>query len=176
MRSRLLVGILLPVLALIAINTLSLHRQAREAADTAYDRTLLASAKVIGETLELSGSGAEMRVVARVPHSAMEAFEADIRSRMFYKVIGFAGELVSGYSDLPRWTRTVPAQGAYAALVDFYDDHYHGEPVRIAVLLQLVAGSGGQGMATIQVAETFELRDALARRALLETPRPCCWR
>ena len=169
MRSRLLVGILLPVLALIALNAVSLYRQARQSADVAYDRTLLASAKVIGETLEVSGSGADLRVVAKVPHSAMEAFEADIRSRMFYKVIGFGGELVSGFGDLPRWNRTLPAQGAYAALVDFYDDHYQGEPVRMAVLLQPVAGTGGQGMATIQVAETFELRDALARRALVDT-------
>jgi two-component system sensor histidine kinase TctE len=169
MRSRLLVGILLPVLALIAINTASLYRQARQSADTAYDRTLLASAKVIGETLEVIGSGADLRVVAKVPHSAMEAFEADTRSRMYYKVVGFGGELVSGFGDLPRWSRTLPAQGTYAALVDFYDDQYDGKPVRMAVLLQPVAGTGGLGMATIQVAETFELRDALARRALFDT-------
>jgi two-component system sensor histidine kinase TctE len=41
--------------------------------------------------------------------------------------------------------------------------------VRVAVLLQPVAGTDGQGMATIQVAETLELRHTLARQLLLET-------
>ncbi|HRP30009.1 MAG TPA: sensor histidine kinase N-terminal domain-containing protein, partial [Burkholderiaceae bacterium] len=53
LRSTLLIGILLPVLVLVAINTVSLYRQALRAADTAYDRTLLASAKSIGEQLEV---------------------------------------------------------------------------------------------------------------------------
>ena len=51
----------------------------------------------------------------------------------------------------------------------FYDDHYQGEPVRVAVLLQPVAGVYGLGMATIQVAETLELRQTLARQILLDT-------
>jgi two-component system sensor histidine kinase TctE len=169
MRSRLLAGILLPVVVLIGINAASLYRQARRSADTAYDRTLLASAKSIGETLELVGSADQAQVVARVPYAALEAFENDSRSRMFYKVLGFRGEPVSGFEDLPRWTGRLPVQGPYAALVDFYDDTYRGEPVRMAVLLQPVAARGESGMATIQVAETLELRDALARRALIDT-------
>jgi len=169
MRSRLLAGILLPVVVLIGINAASLYRQARRSADTAYDRTLLASAKSIGETLELVRGADQMQVVARVPYAALEAFENDNRSRMFYKVLGFRGEPVSGFDDLPRWTGRLPAQGPYAALVDFYDDTFRGEPVRMAVLLQPVAASGESGMATIQVAETLELRDALARRALIDT-------
>ena len=56
MRSQLLLGILLPVLALVAINTISLYRQALRSADIAYDRTLLASAKSIGELLHISGA------------------------------------------------------------------------------------------------------------------------
>jgi two-component system sensor histidine kinase TctE len=169
MRRRLLIGILLPVLALIALNAVSLYRQARASADTAYDRTLLASAKAIGETLEVIGSADDLRVRANVPYSALEAFEADNRSRMYFKVSGFAGQMVSGFEDLPAWHGQLPVKGVYAALVDFYDDHYRGEPVRVAVLLQPVAGVAGQGMATIQVAETLELRQTLARQALVDT-------
>ena len=58
--------------------------------------------------------------------------------------------------------------GVYAALVHFYDETYQSEPVRMAVLLQPVAGVGGQGMATIQVAETLELRRTLARSLLVQ--------
>ncbi|NRF68558.1 sensor histidine kinase N-terminal domain-containing protein [Aquincola sp. S2] len=169
MRSRLLLGILLPVLALVAFNAVSLYRQALRAADTAYDRTLLASAKSIGELLSVTGERGAPQLRAAVPYSALEAFEADNRSRTYFKVSGFAGEMVSGFEDLPTWRGRLPDRGIYAALVDFYDDRFRGEPVRVAVLLQPVAGQAGQGMATIQVAETLELRRTLARQLLVDT-------
>ena len=118
LRARLLLGILLPVAAIVAVNAVSLYRQALRAADTAYDRTLLATAKSIGELLEVQGSGAEATLRSSVAYSALEAFEADNRSRMFYKVTGFAGETVSGFPDLPAWTGTLPAQGIYATFVN----------------------------------------------------------
>jgi two-component system sensor histidine kinase TctE len=169
LRNQLLVGILLPVLALVVVNTVGLYRQALRSADTAYDRTLLATAKSIGELLEVTGSGAEARLKSTVVYSALEAFEADNRSRMFYKVSGFAGETVTGFPDLPPWRGTLPAKGIYAALVDFYDDRYRDQPVRVAVLLQPVASPDAHGMAVIQVAETLELRETLARQILVDT-------
>lgn len=169
LRSTLLIGILLPVLMLVAINTVSLYRQALHAADTAYDRTLLASAKSIGEQLAVVGEGDAAQLMATVPYSALETFEADNRSQMFYKVSGFAGELVSGFDELPAWRGKLPVKGPYAALVDFYDDVFRGQPVRVAVLLQPVASVQGRGMATIQVAETLELRETLARQILVNT-------
>jgi len=169
LRSQLLLGILLPVLVFIVINTVSLYRQALAAADTAYDRTLLASAKSIGELLEVTGSGDAAHLKATVLYSALEAFEADNRSRLYYKVTGFAGEMVSGFEDLPVWYGTLPVKGPYAALVDFYDARYRDMPIRMAVLLQPVASPEGRGIATIQVAETLELRESLARQILLAT-------
>ena len=41
--------------------------------------------------------------------------------------------------------------------------------MRVAVLLQPVAGHNGRGLATIQVAETLELRQTLARQMLFDT-------
>ena len=55
LRARLLLGILAPVLLIILVNSVSLYRQSLAAATTAYDRTLLASAKTIGEQLEVEG-------------------------------------------------------------------------------------------------------------------------
>lgn len=169
LRGQLLVGILLPVLGFVVLNAASLYTQALQAADTAYDRTLLASAKAIGERLEVGGASGAPRLQATLEYSALEAFEADNRSRLFYKVSGFGGEAVSGFADLapPRAGREEP--NPYAALVRFYDDEYRGEPVRMAVLLQPVAGPAGQGVATVQVAETLELRHTLARALLLQT-------
>ena len=169
LRSQLLIGILVPLLIGFTINTTSLYRQALRAADTAYDRTLLASAKSIGEQLQVEGAGDAARVLPTVPYSALEAFEADVRSRMYFKVSGFHGEMVTGFEDLPPWRGKLPNKGPYAALVDFYDDTYRGQPVRVAVLLQPVASHEGRGMTTIQVAETLELRQTLARQILVDT-------
>jgi two-component system sensor histidine kinase TctE len=169
LRAELLAGILLPVTVLVIINTISLYHEALDSADIAYDRTLLASAKAIGERLEVLPGAAGPRVGADVPYSALEAFEADNRSRLFFRITGFAGEMVSGFEDLPPWRGQIPQRSVYAALVDFQDAEYRSLPVRMAVLLQPVAGPAGHGIATIQVAETLELRHTLARHILIDT-------
>ena len=104
LRRYLLVGILVPVLGLVALNTVSLYREALATATTAYDRTLLASAKTISEQLDVHGYDEQARFTARVPYAALEAFETDNQSRMYYKVSTLSGEMVSGYEDLPLWT------------------------------------------------------------------------
>jgi two-component system sensor histidine kinase TctE len=169
MRSRLLAGVLLPVLVLLSFNSWGLYHEALRAADLAYDRTLLASAKTIGELLDVEPGPQGPQLRATVPYAALEAFEADNRSRMYFKVTGFAGEMVSGFEDLPTWHGQIPMRPPYAALVDFYDGTFRDQPVRVAVLLQPVAGQAGTGMATVQVAETLELRQTLARAMLWTT-------
>ena len=169
LRRYLLLGILLPVGLLIIINTLSLYSQALDAVNTAYDRTLLASAKSIGEELDVTGYDDLSQLRVTVPYAALEAFEADNQSRLFYRVSSLSGEMVSGYAQLPFWRGTIPAKPPYSALVDFYDDRYADDAVRVAVLLQPVASSNGRGMAVIQVAETLELRKTLARKILFDT-------
>jgi two-component system, OmpR family, sensor histidine kinase TctE len=178
LRNTLLLWILLPVAAFIALDTWSLHRKTLESLNTAYDRTLLASARSIGEQLSVNERG----VQAAVPYAALEIFEADNRSRLFYRVLGFDGELVSGYGDLPA-PPALAAPTPYAALVSFYDADFRGEPVRMAALYQPVVTQTASGMALILVAETLEirrdearviLRDVLLRQGLL-LARCCAW-
>lgn len=169
LRSQLLAGILLPVIACIALNMWWSYRASLQALHTAYDRTLLASAKTIGEQLDVQGYDEQARIHALVPYSALEAFEADTRTRLYYRVSNLEGALISGFDDLPFWHGTIPAQPPYAALVDFYDSTYRNQPVRIAVLLQPVGSHQGRSMAVIQVAETLQLRHNLAWQLLTET-------
>ena len=169
LRRTLLIGILAPVGLFIMINSVSLYRQTLAAATVAYDRTLLASAKTIGEQLDVEGYDALSVLRAKVPYSALEAFEADNQSRMFYRVSQLDGEMVSGFAELPFWRGRIPDRTPYAALVDFYDERFRDEPVRVAVLLQPVSSERGRGMAVVQVAETLELRETLARKILLDT-------
>jgi two-component system, OmpR family, sensor histidine kinase TctE len=172
LRRRLLLGVLVPVILLLLLNSAVLYQRALKAADTAYDRTLLATAKSLGEQLEWGlGEDGQPQVKATLPYAALDAFEADNRSRIYYRISGLLGETVLGFDDLPRWSGLLPEglSTPYAALVHFYDASFRDTPVRMAVLLQPVAGPDGQGMATIQVAETLELRQTLARSLLQET-------
>lgn len=169
LRRQLLVGILVPVIAFVVFNTLSLYRETLDSLHTAYDRTLLASTKSISEQLDVTGYDDAAILRATVPYSALETFEADNQSRMFYRVSNTYGELVSGFAELPVWRGTIPARPPYAALVDFYDAEFRGQPVRVAVLLQPVSSPNGRGMAVIQVAETLELRQTLALQMLWAT-------
>ena len=56
LRRHLLVGILVPIALFVIVDTVSLYRQALGAVNVAYDRTLLASAKAIGELLDVDGN------------------------------------------------------------------------------------------------------------------------
>jgi two-component system sensor histidine kinase TctE len=168
LRSYLLAGILVPVGIVVAVNAVTLYGKTLQAVNTAYDRTLLASAKSIGEQLDVQGYDEQAALRATVPYSALEAFEADVQTRMYYRVSSLRGQLVSGFADLPFWQGRIPPQPPYAALVDFYDTNFRDSQVRVAVLLQPVASPNGRGMAVIQVAETLELRERLTRQILLD--------
>lgn len=169
LRRSLLTGILIPVGLFIAIDTVLLYRHALKAVNVAYDRTLLASAKSIGDQLTLDVKNGQIIIVANVQYSALEAFQTDVLSRFAYRVTDTNGTTIDGDADLPTWRGTLPNQGPYAALVDFYDDHFRGDPVRVAVLLQPIATPKATTMATIQVAETLELRELLANSILKDT-------
>jgi two-component system, OmpR family, sensor histidine kinase TctE len=166
LRAQLLWGIGAPVALAIVASAFVLYESALEAADTAYDRSLLASAKAIGESLRIEPQ--TRRLQADISYGALEAFEADTRSRMFYQVRGFDGAIVAGVPDMAL-PPVREQRSAYAALVSFQPWAYRGEPVRVATLLQPVADAQGQGMATILVAETLELRRTLARQLLVQT-------
>lgn len=165
----LLLGIFIPVLLFITIDTVLLYKQALVAVNIAYDRTLLASAKSIGEQLIITGQGNDEKIEAHIQYSAVEAFEADTVSRIAYQVTDHKGRHVDGVNDLPPWQGTIPNKGPFAALVAFYDDVHRGRAVRVAVLLQPVASINNRAMVTVQVAETLELREELANGILRDT-------
>lgn len=165
LRQQLLRWLILPLVALVALNAVSLYRDALEAADVAYDRSLLSSTRALAERVTVKDG----KVVANVPYVALDSFETDTLGRIYYKVTGLAGETVSGYGDLPPVPANVPRSDLYPALVRFYHASYNGEPVRIAALLQPVYDDSMRGIALIQVGETLDARNALSRDILLNT-------
>jgi two-component system sensor histidine kinase TctE len=165
LRTQLLRWLLIPLIVLMAVNAVSVYRNALDAADMAYDRSLLASTRALAERVSISGG----KVVVDVPYVALDSFETDTLGRIYYKVTGLNGETVSGFGDLPPVPSNVPRSEAYPALVRFYHADYNGQPVRIAALVQPVYDDSMRGMALIQVAETTDARRGLSTQILRDT-------
>ena len=165
LRNQLLRWLLIPLVILVAVNSVSAYNNGLEAADLAYDRSLLASTRALAERVSIKNG----KVVAEVPYVALDSFETDTLGRIFYKVTGLKGETVSGFDDLPPVPANVPRSEAYPALVRFYHADYNGEQVRIAALLQPVYDDSMRGIALIQVGETLDARRGLSRKILFDT-------
>lgn len=162
MRSELLRWLLIPLTVLVAVNTYTSYDSAVEAANTAYDRSLLASARTIADRIRIE----EGKTAVDIPYVVLGLSEASVEGRVYYRVSGLGGEFVSGYDDLPPLREQVARSETYPALIRFYDDVYHGMPIRMAALQQPLYDGANYGAALIQVAESTHTRLALARQIL----------
>ncbi len=164
-RRRLIVPIIASLGVFFGVDAALHYRDSLASINTAYDRSLLASARAIGDGVKF----AHEQVTVSLPYPALEVFEADTRSRMVYRVADFDGQFVSGYADLPPFRGKIENVTTYAALATFYEDKFQGEPVRVAALLQPVNVGSEYRMAVVQVAETMELRRQIALQALRQS-------
>lgn len=161
-----LLGNLAGLLVLLMLASgLSAYWNGRQAADVAYDRTLLASARTISAGLfEQDG-----RLSLDVPYVALDTFGYDSAGRLYYQVNGIDQQLISGYENLPAPPPGTPRTDAYPALAKFYDGRYRGQDVRVVSLLKAVSEPSMNGMAEIRVAETDEARVSMARDLMTDT-------
>lgn len=159
LRWRLLWNLALLLVVLMLASGLSAYWNGREAADTAYDRTLLASARTIAAGL----SQRDGSLSANVPYVALDTFAYDSAGRIFYLVNDINQKLISGYENLPPPPPGTPRTDDYPALARFYNATYQGQNVRVVSLLKAVSEPNMNGMAEIRVAETDEARVRMAR-------------
>lgn len=165
LRGRLLLWLALLLLLVLLASGLSAYWNGREVADTAYDRTLLASARAIADGLyEKDGT-----LRADVPYVALDTFAYDSAGRIFYQVNDIHGRMISGYENLPAAPAETLRTDDYPALAKFYDGVYQGVDVRVVSLLQPVSEPSMSGMAEIRVAETEGARERMARSLMTDT-------
>lgn len=159
LRSLLLAWLLIPSLVVwaLAFGFGWLHNL--DLAHEAYDRTLLGSALVLGERLEMRDG----QLVADLSPAALEMLRTDAHDRVFYRVVDVAsGRHLTGYAELPP-----PPQPSRDGPV-FYDGVHQGEAVRIAaVTLEVLDGALPRRL-QVQVAETQEARRQLTQRQMLQ--------
>ncbi|HEP0305756.1 TPA: sensor histidine kinase N-terminal domain-containing protein [Providencia rettgeri] len=153
----------IPLILLGSFSVYTHYYSAKNAANLAYDRTLLASARTVAERLQV----VDGHLSVSVPYVVLDSFELNNNDRIFYQVISPGGETISGYDDLPPippyWMRSQH----YTALVYFYDAQYKGLPIRIAAFYQPINEGGITGMVEIRVAETVYSRQDLANQLLI---------
>ena len=165
LRWRLLWNLTLMLVVLMLASGLSAYYNGREAADTAYDRTLLASARTIAAGL----SQRDGSLSADVPYVALDTFAYDSAGRIYYQVNDIHQRLISGYENLPAPPPGTPRTDDSPALASFYNGQYQGQNVRVVSLLKAVSEPNMNGMAEIRVAETDEARVSMARSLMADT-------
>lgn len=152
LRAELLAWLLLPLVAVVAFNGRSLHRDALRTADLITDRTLLASARVIAEQVK----EADGRVEALIPPSALEMFASPDRDKVIYRVLSPAGELIAGFPDV-----VAPPSQPRGLEPAYYEGTFRTEAMRAVALAQPVISKRAGGDALVIVATTLHGRDRL---------------
>ena len=158
LRGELLAWLGAPLLLLWGLSVYTHYQSAVHAANQAYDRSLLASARTVAERLVVRNGHIEVDV----PWVVLDSFERNMNDQLFYQVISPEGKTLSGYDDLPAIPPASAPSELYPALVHFYDARYRQQRIRVAALWQPVSEEGVNGMALVLVAETLNSRRAFA--------------
>ncbi|KHE00088.1 histidine kinase [Pantoea stewartii] len=159
LRGELLAWLGLPLSLLWVLSVYTHYQSGLAAANQAYDRSLLASARTVAERLVVRNQHLEVDV----PWVVLDSFERNMNDRLFYQVISPQGKTLSGYDGLPPIPVTSAMSETYPALVHFYDGYYQKQRIRVAALWQPVSETGAEGMALVLVAETIHSREAFAK-------------
>jgi two-component system sensor histidine kinase TctE len=160
-RRRLLVGAIAALGTMLVVLGWVSAIYARQAADSAFDRLLAASALTIAGAVQADDSG----VTLELPFAALSMLGFGGDDRIFYQVLDLDGAPVTGYADLGQ--ALPPARNAEP---DFEDRSYRGEQIRLVTVGRLIAVGDRTGWITVRVGQTRDARTllgaSLTRRAL----------
>ncbi|MEO5698487.1 MAG: sensor histidine kinase [Burkholderiaceae bacterium] len=162
---RTLLLVLLPGMLLVVGAELWLTwRTAVDAANAAYDRSLLGAIKAMDANVSTTSGG----IGVELPYRMLEFFELTASGQVFYRVATEDGLVEIGSADLPA-----PPGALVTGRPQFSDAIYYGEPVRIGsyarLLGQPLAGQPAPARIVIQVAETLDSRNDFTRALVLQS-------
>ncbi|MGY9049654.1 MAG: sensor histidine kinase [Rhodobacterales bacterium] len=124
----------------------------RQAAQDAYDRLRVGAANEIAASIAVEGT----ELLVDLPVSAFQLLALAPEDRIAYRVTGPAGELLTGYGDLPD------PPDSPARSLDFYDATFSGEAARFAAVTRRFAERNVSGPVQVIVGQTLRARRALA--------------
>lgn len=146
--------------ALLVLGAFGAYFLSLEPASDAYDQALVDVGIALSERIRSAGDA----VSFDLPGVAEQVLRTDKFDKIFYHVRRADGAALAGDAGLPPVPASqVPEDGVVA-----YDGEYRGRRVRI-VALQVPCGGG---LCTVQVAETTNKRNKLARSIVLSSLVP----
>ncbi|HEY0858591.1 MAG TPA: sensor histidine kinase N-terminal domain-containing protein, partial [Albitalea sp.] len=161
---RTLLLVLLPGMLLVVGAQLWLTwRTALDAANAAYDRSLLGAIKSMDANISTASGG----LGVELPYRMLEFFELTASGQVYYRVATEDGLVEIGNADLPP-----PPATLLTGKPQFSDAVYYGEPVRVGsyarVLNPPLAGQPATQRVVIQVAETLGSRQQFTHALVLQ--------
>ncbi len=162
---RFLLVLLLPGMGAVIAGELWMGwRTASEAADAAYDRSLLGAVKSIDSSISTASGG----IGVEMPYRMLEFFELTAQGQVFYRVATEDALVEIGSADLPA-----PPQPLKTGQPQFHEGEYLNQAVRVGSyareLNPPLAGQNGTQRVVIQVAETLEARNDFRRALVLQS-------
>ena len=162
LRTRLLLWLLVPLLAIGLLALFDSYRSARETADEIADRVLAGSALAIAERIFVNDDGL---LEVDIPYVALEMLTSSEEDRVFYRIEGGGSEFITGYKQL-----AVPETIDRAERnLRFADARFRGAPIRLAVLNDAAASDTVSLAYRVIIAETTNARNKIARDILLRS-------
>jgi two-component system, OmpR family, sensor histidine kinase TctE len=161
---RTLLLVLLPgLLAVVGAELALTWRTALDAANAAYDRSLLGAIKSIDANISTASGG----LGVELPYRMLEFFELTANGQVYYRVATEDGLVEIGSADLPP-----PPRSLVTGQPQFSDARYFDEAVRVGSYARLLdrplAGRQEAQRIVIQVAETLQSRREFTRSLVLQ--------
>lgn len=164
---RTLLMVLIPgMLLLFGVELWLNWRSATQAADAAYDRSLLGAIKSIDSNISTASGG----IGVELPYRMLEFFELTAEGKVFFRVTTEDGLVEIGHTGLPA-----PPPQLVSGKPEFQNARYFDEPVRVGSyareLTRPLTGHATNQRVIIQVAETLQARQAFRSALVLESLR-----
>jgi two-component system sensor histidine kinase TctE len=160
LRRQLLLWVLLPLAAAMAVDAGLTFRRSNETAADVQDRLLLGSARMIAQQISFEDGLFQYNI----PPAALELFQSPEPDHIFYRVTTGTGKLLSGQSDLPLQPQGLPLESPY-----FFASTMRGQSVRVVVYFQTVIGSPTASPVIVEVAQTTNARTQMSNKLWMHT-------
>jgi two-component system sensor histidine kinase TctE len=162
-RKQLLSWLLIPIMTLWLISGAITYFLAIDFATSAYDDSLLDSARVIASKLQFDGN----KPILDLPPIAMAILKQNEKDQAFYQIISEKGEYISGDASVPK----PDFDDISVEEPDFRDAYINKRLARI-VAIAMPIPSDSKHYIVIQAAETVLGREALTQSILLGVVLP----
>lgn len=151
LKTRLLLVILLPLIALTSVASTASYRLSYEPVQSLYDDTLsVVTLTIIRDVVLTEGD--------LLAEDLLDRLVGALGDPIFYRVEGPNGRFVTGYPDPPRTNESTKLEPGH---ITFFDAQYLGDPVRVAVMREFISTLDYSGWTTVQVWQTVNRRELL---------------